>query len=191
MDQVQPTGCFHLLHQLFSREQKQLFEQLIAAGRAKHFIMALSPPLLSQREGRGKKQRGQTQLLCSANQKWLAEHKAAPIQREGEMVPLQSSKVAVLSRWQQPETQEEARACAGITRQSQELQFLRQSKSLKAKTEVQLPWLLRWQWLRSESSHTSSKQFFFIKCNLIPPFLPIPNNICHLSLAESWKIQQI
>lgn len=189
MDQVQPTGCFHLLYQLFSREREQLFEQLIAAGRAKHFIMALSLPLLSQWEGRGKKQWGQTYLLCSANQKWLAEHNAAPIQREGEMVPLQSSKITVLPKRQQHETQEEARAYAGNTRQSHEPQFFDSQRVWRQK-------------LKSSSccccgdsdpawKHTSSKHSFLIKCRLIPPFLPITNNICHCSSTKSWKIQQI
>lgn len=79
--------------------------------------MVLSLPLLSLWEGRGKKQRGQT----------------APIPREGEMVPLQSSKVTVLTKWQQHQTQKEARAYAGITRQSHELQFLRLSKESEGK----------------------------------------------------------
>lgn len=104
--------------------------------------MVLLLPLLSQCEGRGKKQRGHTNLVCSANQKWLTKHKTAPIQREREMVPLQSSKITVLPKWplqsskitvfpkwQQHETQEVARAYAGITRQSHELEFLQQSES--------------------------------------------------------------
>lgn len=148
MDQVQPTGCFHLLYWLFSREQKQLFKQLIAAGTAKHFITVLSLTSLSQWGGRGKKQIGQSYLLSSGNQRWLAEHKTAPIQREREIVSLQSSKTIVLPKWWQHETQKETCACAGSTQQSHELQFLWQSKNLKANTEVRLLWLLQEQWPR-------------------------------------------
>lgn len=159
-DEVQSTWHFHLFYQLFPREQKQLFEQLIAAGRAKQFIMVLSLPLLFHWEGRGKQQRGQTYLLCSANLKWLAEHKTTPFQRGGEMVSLQSSEITVLCKWQQHETQKEARASGYVTPQSHELQLL-QVRRLQLRSEGKNWGLALVLAAMTLTLHPFSKCFFF------------------------------
>lgn len=179
-DQVQSTWRFHLFYQLFPREQKQLFEQLIAAGRAKQFIMVLSLPLLFHWEGRGKQQRGQTYLLCSANLKWLAEHKTTPFQRGGEMVSLQSSEITVLCKWQQHETQKEARASGYVTPQSHELQLL-QVRRLQLRSEGKNWGLALVLAAMTLTLHPFSKCFFFflLKCILIPPFQP--------SSSQDWR----